>query len=76
MLTELLKKDLADPDKSKAIKALPLPLGEFSTPEGVADVVAFLLSTDARYLVGQILYIDGGLESLLRGHDVPLAWQR
>ncbi|MGL4649251.1 MAG: SDR family oxidoreductase, partial [Caldilineaceae bacterium] len=76
VMTELLEQGLSDPEKSKQINSLPLPLGEFSTPEGVADVVAFLLSADARYLVGQILYIDGGLESLLRGNDVPLPWKR
>lgn len=38
-----------------------IPLRRLGTPEDVADVVAFFLSEDARYLTGQVLSIDGGL---------------
>ena len=41
------------------IKAIPMRrLGE---PEDVADVVAFFVSDDSRYMTGQVLSIDGGL---------------
>ena len=41
------------------IKAIPMRrLGE---PEDVADVVAFFVSDDSRYVTGQVLSIDGGL---------------
>lgn len=36
------------------------PLGRIGTPEDVADVVAFLLSRDARWIQGQVLVVDGG----------------
>jgi 3-oxoacyl-[acyl-carrier protein] reductase len=29
-------------------------------PEDVADVIAFLVSEDARYVSGQTLFVDGG----------------
>lgn len=76
VLTDLLKKDLDDPDKRGPILRLPRPLGDFATPEGVADVAEFLLSEQARYLVGQLLMVDGGQESLLRAEDVPMIWRR
>ncbi len=36
------------------------PLGRMSTPEDVADVVAFLCSDDARFITGQSLNVSGG----------------
>jgi NAD(P)-dependent dehydrogenase (short-subunit alcohol dehydrogenase family) len=38
-----------------------IPLGRFGAPEDVADVVAFLVSDDARYITGQAFVIDGGM---------------
>jgi 3-oxoacyl-[acyl-carrier protein] reductase len=36
------------------------PLGRLSTPEDVADVVAFLCSDDARFITGQSINVSGG----------------
>jgi NAD(P)-dependent dehydrogenase (short-subunit alcohol dehydrogenase family) len=38
-----------------------LPLGRIGRPEEVAGVVAFLLSSDASYLTGEIVDVNGGL---------------
>jgi 2-hydroxycyclohexanecarboxyl-CoA dehydrogenase len=38
-----------------------IPLRHLGTPEEVADVVAFFVSEDSRYLTGQVLSVDGGL---------------
>jgi 3-oxoacyl-[acyl-carrier protein] reductase len=40
-----------------------LPLGRYGKPEDVADVVAFFCSDAARYVTGQVLYVDGGYTS-------------
>ena len=38
-----------------------IPMRRLGRPEDVADVVAFFVSDDSRYLTGQVLSIDGGL---------------
>lgn len=38
-------------------------LGRLGTPEEVADVVAFLMGPEARYMNGSVVEIDGGLKS-------------
>ena len=38
-----------------------VPLGRVARPEDIADVIAFLLSNDARYVTGHDLVVDGGV---------------
>ena len=38
-----------------------VPLGRVATPEDIADVIAFLLGPDARYINGHDLIVDGGV---------------
>lgn len=47
--------------------ALPQPLGMPGPVEPVAATVAWLLSPDAAFITGQVLYVDGGAEVTLRG---------
>jgi NAD(P)-dependent dehydrogenase (short-subunit alcohol dehydrogenase family) len=74
--TPLLEKDLADPRKGAVIRKLPRPLGEFTTPEAVAGLFAFLLSPAARFVVGQLVCIDGGAEATWRAGDWPRPWEK
>ena len=47
------------PDPAGLSAAIPLG-GRAGTPEEVGDVVAFLVSESARYVTGEIVYVDGG----------------
>lgn len=50
-----------------AQRAALVPLGRVATPDDIADVIAFLLGPDARYVSGHDLVVDGGLTGNLLG---------
>lgn len=45
------------------LRAMAVPAGRVGAPDDVADVIGFLVGTDARYVSGQIIYVDGGLSA-------------
>ncbi len=49
-----------DPDAGVATLNQTVPLGRIAEPEDIADVIAFLASNDARYMVGALLEVNGG----------------
>jgi glucose 1-dehydrogenase len=56
----------ADPRITAERDAL-VPIGRVATPEDIADVIAFLLGSDARYVNGHDLVVDGGVSGNLLG---------
>lgn len=62
----LLQADLDDPTFGPAIRALPIPLAHIADTEEVADVVAWLCSSGARYVHGAVLFVDGGTDAVVR----------
>jgi NAD(P)-dependent dehydrogenase (short-subunit alcohol dehydrogenase family) len=61
---------LADPRMRTLLEALPIPAGGPGTPQDVASLVGFLMSSEARFFCGAVLFIDGGTDALIR----PDAW--
>lgn len=74
VMTPLLEKDLQNSRKRDAILGLPRPLKEFTPPEQIAELFEFLLSDRSRFIVGQLIMIDGGIEATFRGLDYPSPW--
>ena len=60
--TGMTAKVYADPRVAAERDAL-VPLGRVATPEDIADVVAFLLGQDSRYINGHDLVVDGGISA-------------
>ncbi|MFN8634112.1 MAG: SDR family oxidoreductase [Chloroflexota bacterium] len=48
-------------DETAAARNALVPLGRVAQPEDIADVIAFLLSVQARYVNGHDLIVDGGV---------------
>jgi NAD(P)-dependent dehydrogenase (short-subunit alcohol dehydrogenase family) len=61
--TPLAEKLLNSPDKQTQA-AQRHPLKRFGQPEDVAHLIAFLLSPQSRWMTGQVLHMDGGMQSL------------
>lgn len=65
-----------DDQRVRDVRAAAVPLRRLGTPADVAGVVSFLVSPDARYVTGQVIYVDGGLSQglmtlLPRPDDLP-----
>jgi 3-oxoacyl-[acyl-carrier protein] reductase len=50
---------LTEEDRERQLQGIPL--GRFTTPEDLADVVMFLLSDKARYITGATIDVNGGV---------------
>jgi NAD(P)-dependent dehydrogenase (short-subunit alcohol dehydrogenase family) len=69
--TEMWARNKATPGVTEQIEALT-PLGRWSVPDDIADVVAFLASDAARFVTGETICVDGGMARTvdLYGGDV------
>jgi NAD(P)-dependent dehydrogenase (short-subunit alcohol dehydrogenase family) len=61
---------LDSPEMQAVAERVPIP--RFGTTLEIGAAVAFLASSDAAYITGQILYVDGGLTVQLSPFDQPV----
>lgn len=54
----------ADPERKRA-RDEALPLRRVGEPEDIARTIVWLLGADARYITGQDILVDGGLDTML-----------
>ncbi len=59
-------------EEGRAALALATPLAvdrPYGEPQDIAEVIAFLLEVESSFLVGQVIYVDGGTDAIMRpGH--------
>ena len=67
--TELAKNAVLTSDDARARIISRTPMRRLGEPNEVADVAAFLLSSAASYMTGELVYVDGGRLAL--NYTVP-----
>ena len=56
-----MNKDIMEDPQKKKQEEEKIPMGRIGEPEEIAKVAFFLASTDASYITGTTVYVDGGL---------------
>ena len=49
----------------------PVPIGRPGRPEEIASLLAYLLSPDAGFFCGSVVFADGGTDAAVRADDFP-----
>lgn len=59
------------PDMVKLInQSNPIAIKDYAGPEDIAELLDFLLNMENNYLLGQLIFIDGGSDAILRPQQV------
>ena len=73
--TDMNRHWINDKDKREEMEA-KIPLGRIAKPEEVAQAAVYLASSDADYITGTAIYIDGGLSLSGTGYKNTLSEQK
>lgn len=69
--TPMMAEQLATEEGRRQIEGMvPMPLNGISRPEDVAVVLRWLSSVEAAHLCGQVIFVDGGSDAVIRGDSV------
>ncbi|WP_166555116.1 SDR family oxidoreductase [Mycolicibacterium sp. CBMA 226] len=71
IMTPLLQAQLDSPREGKAVRAFPIPTGDFGDPVHLANWITFMLSESADFLCGSVIFVDGGTDAYFRPDDWP-----
>lgn len=69
--TPMVEETRRDPVIGPHFDRFPIPAGRRGRPGEIAGLAAFLLGPDARFLVGSVVFADGGTDALLRADAWP-----
>ncbi|MCX2715349.1 SDR family oxidoreductase [Mycolicibacterium sp. J2] len=70
-VTPLTSPLLVDPDAMAYLeRQTPMPYHGIGQPEEIAPTIAFLGSAECQVLTGQVIYVDGGTDTVVRGDDI------
>ena len=69
--TPLLDEQLASPRQARAVKTFPVPIGGFGDSGQLAAWIRFMLSDDADFLCGSVIFVDGGSDAYFRADHWP-----
>jgi NAD(P)-dependent dehydrogenase (short-subunit alcohol dehydrogenase family) len=62
---------LATEESTKAVEShVPMPLGGIMGPETPASLLRFLVSPENTHMCGQVVFVDGGSDVVIRGDKV------
>jgi NAD(P)-dependent dehydrogenase (short-subunit alcohol dehydrogenase family) len=70
--TAMVAEGRADPIIGPHMDAFPVPIGRSGQPEEIAAMMAFLLGPEARFIVGSVVFADGGTDAQARPDDWPM----
>jgi len=64
--TPLTQVTLEDPEIGPLMREVPMPIGRWAEPAEIAAAARWMLSAGSSFMVGSVLFVDGGTDALVR----------